>query len=40
MSKSGTWGGHLELQALSQALKIQIIVHELKQILVIGKKYE
>ena len=37
MSKSGTWGGHLEIQALSKILNISIIVHEINNIIVIGK---
>lgn len=31
MKKNGTWGGHLELQAMSLVYQVNIVIHQLDQ---------
>lgn len=35
MSRDGTWGGHLELQAISDAFQVDIVVHTIDNFYII-----
>lgn len=38
MSEDGVWGGHMELQAISDALQLDIVVHTIDNYYIITHK--